>query len=104
MTLKVPSPEGPPAPAPAITREEILEILAEALAELRRKARGGRIRDQGQEKIRTGKYRLIAYACSVAAAVLRDLEEGDLERRVRVLEEKSEREKEPGQVPMIKDY
>ncbi len=65
-----------------LTRSELLKITGECIRWLKKKATAGRFADQDLEKMRDSKMRLLLEACKTHAAILKDEEVGEIEKRL----------------------
>ena len=66
-------------------REEILNLLHEAIITLHQKAVSGRIRDVDKDKVRMMVYRTMAYTSNVYNSLLKDKELSELQEDVEKL-------------------
>lgn len=71
-----------------LTRDQLLKITGGVITHLKPKAIGGRFRDWDLEKMRDAKCRLLIEACKTHAAILRDEQLDEHEKRIQELEMK----------------
>ena len=65
-----------------LKRSELLKVTGECIQYLKKKATAGRFSDQDLEKMRDSKMRLLLESCKVHAAILKDEELSEIERRL----------------------
>lgn len=65
-----------------LKRSELLKVTGECIHHLKKKATAGRFSDQDLEKMRDSKMRLLLESCKVHAAILKDEELSEIEKRL----------------------
>jgi len=72
--------------ADAASREEVLELLEDALREAHRKAKSGRVYDAEKERVRIKWIRAVGYCADQYRKLLRDEDLEELDERIAALE------------------
>jgi hypothetical protein len=77
-------------PLAAASRDEVLDILEDAVREAHRKVESGRVYDAENEKVRIQWIRALAYAAGQYRQLLRDRELDELRERMDEIEQRQD--------------